>query len=176
MKKVLVVALVLAVASLANASIVYQINGTNYTGGAVFAAAQGAVTVSLYNTAQDALAPDLGGIIAAGGTTGFTGSTVYGSNLAGTWSVIPLGFLQPADSGASYAGYIDAISNDVPGVTPTLAGKLFDFTLFVTGTTTVQMLDANFGAKGEALTLNVVPEPMTMTLLGLGGLLLRRKK
>ncbi len=40
----------------------------------------------------------------------------------------------------------------------------------------IQLLTGTFGSTGEGLVVTVIPEPMTIALLGLGGLFLRRRK
>jgi hypothetical protein len=69
--------------------------------------------------------------------------------------------------------YPTATNADGPAVT-------FDFTIpagSAVGTVhVVELLDESFQATGVAKAVEVIPEPMTLSLLGLGGLLLRRRR
>ena len=71
-----------------------------------------------------------------------------------------------------YANLANGVPTDFYGV-----GTLADFGLAadVEGTIELTLLDAGFSPL-DSMTITVVPEPMTMALLGLGGLFLRRKK
>jgi len=64
---------------------------------------------------------------------------------------------------------------------PLLSGVLytFDYTVAsdITAKTITLSVSGNAGGTAiEALTMNVVPEPITVALLGLGGLFIRRRK
>ncbi|MHC5183328.1 MAG: PEP-CTERM sorting domain-containing protein, partial [Planctomycetota bacterium] len=68
-----------------------------------------------------------------------------------------------------------SINYDTPEVRNTFAGTLVTTTLagIVNGDTFV-MIDGNLANMDAGITF--IPEPMTMALLGLGGLMIRRKK
>jgi len=58
-----------------------------------------------------------------------------------------------------------------------LAGDQFWTTLTLTGSAVqIDLLDADAETVLDSVTLVVIPEPMTIALLGLGGLFLRRRK
>ena len=71
--------------------------------------------------------------------------------------------------------------NNTDGTTAVWAGDLVTFDMVaaegavIGDTYSLQFLDGSFGEQFST-TVTVVPEPMTMALLGLGGLFLRRKK
>ena len=174
MKKLLVLSLVLAMASLASAGIVYRVDGVNYAAGSTVNAL-GNVTVELWNETETVSAPifagvsDVGGYISTGDATGQKITSLVldnPGNLPGVWSA----------SDVYYAAYgIWSINYDTPEVRNTFAGTLVTTTLagIVNGDTFV-MIDGNLANMDAGITF--IPEPMTMALLGLGGLMIRRKK
>jgi len=171
MKKVLALVVVLAMVGLANAGLQYQINGADYVGSDPVWVTNKTVTVSLFNSADQAAAYEIGGV-ALNGDAAFVSGAVNAANLPGSWSVTNYG-LQDG------YGEVFAINYDTPAVAPTKAGVLFTFTFDFTkkypAQATIGMLDANWGAMGAPVTVNYIPEPMTLSLLGLGALALRRR-
>ncbi|HIJ71949.1 MAG TPA: PEP-CTERM sorting domain-containing protein, partial [Planctomycetes bacterium] len=74
-------------------------------------------------------------------------------------------------------------TGDSPGTTEVYAGEWYTFDITIPTDATVgatfgiDVLSSGFSiVQDAALTLTVVPEPITMALLGLGGLFLRRRK
>jgi hypothetical protein len=77
----------------------------------------------------------------------------------------------------SYQEYTLVVSRTAQAP-PIVAGTMFlvDFTAgSATGTVKVILYD-EFVTQMDTTTINIVPEPITITLLGLGGLFLRRRK
>jgi hypothetical protein len=109
-------------------------------------------------------------------------NAVLGSIVIGTgdvsWSLAPSGWSVVSD------GVNGVNINDVYGVmAPAQAGTAgtvmtIDFNAAVEGQLNVStsLLSNPDGVAPETLSATVVPEPMTMALLGLGGMLIRRKK
>ncbi|MHC5185143.1 MAG: PEP-CTERM sorting domain-containing protein, partial [Planctomycetota bacterium] len=169
MKKLLVLTLVMGIASLATAALSFDIGGTIYEDGATVLIS-GQTTVGLYNDTQFTGVPDIGWINVAPGTEVVGSGTVDsvgtgGTILPGTWTI--------DDFGLSYGVYWWQTVNTVPGVGDTLVGNMF--TVDVVGDTLLQVFQSDFVTPVASVNL-VTPEPMTMALLGLGGLLIRRKK
>jgi hypothetical protein len=160
MKKFLVLALVLSVASLANAGLSLTINpaGTQIT-----------------------LSSDTGLIGGIDMGLGLIGNVTLGDitmRTAGAPVAAPIIFdytyadLGGAEGGLPWVGGLKTIKwGDPDPINAAPAGVWF--TIAVSGIGTVDLTDGNGGALGQ--TLAVTPEPMTMLLLGLGGLFLRRK-
>ena len=105
----------------------------------------------------------------------------------GPWATSPLPpSLIAIVNGAGFDVKVDAIFGDTP-FAPPIAGDIVSFTFTATGGTTI---DPHFGVyNGDGVNnsaipgtgdtygvITLVPEPMTIALLGLGGLFLRRRK
>lgn len=114
-----------------------------------------------------------------------------GGNVAGQYAVSYPGYPgvyagagdYPGSTGRySYAGwgfgYEFTVAGGVP--TPDLPGGLaFDYLFHCEGEGTVVIElweDPDYTNVADTLTITQIPEPMTVALLGLGGLLLRRRK
>ncbi len=180
MKRLLIFMLVLGMASAANAAIV-SFSAEPYTPG-------GTITITMHSDEQV-----VGAVLAVITDNGFGGT----ANAPGSWNAL----FTIADGG--YSGLdIGLGAGDLVLATGTVnipnyaTGTLFTYTYTVplgaTGPITFTVLDypdmgyasyINYMSGGTALTENLagtsftsMPEPATIALLGLGGLLLRRRK
>jgi hypothetical protein len=175
MKKLLVLALVLSMATLANAALTLTISGPD----TLAVGATGTYTVSYSGAtilgSDVDIVSDLGTI---GGGVAITTNRDAGLDLIG-----------PNPQGGNYE---IAVINDVAATDFGAPFQLYSFTLSTTGVAAGSVahislidnaqLDLDWdqimgGAMGtKAVTIgSTIPEPITMTLLGLGGLFLRRR-
>jgi len=174
MKKILVLLLVLAIATFASAaaSLDIQVNGAAWGGGDVQLGDR--ITVSLVDTP--------GGFLGSWSVEPLTtfavsvGDYVDGSLyvVPQTLSGVPFAAADVAD-GFQIQGSGTYIFITVPsdGIAAT-----FQFDTSAIGETTVSFAGL-YGTQDLSelgATLNVIPEPMTILLLGMGGLFLRRRK
>jgi hypothetical protein len=166
MKKLLTLLLVLGLASAASATVSLSLDGVNpiaATGEEIVAGA----TVSLYVISDDATAYMYDVTLAdADATLGYPSINSNAGNMAGIvdWSGggVTDYELTAADSGGNILAGIHFTMDLSPlGA----AGTDFYVQLYEYGGPTI-----------DDATINVVPEPMTIALLGLGGLFLRRRK
>jgi hypothetical protein len=168
MKKVLALVMVLGMAGLASAGLQFTANDATQADGAlVISNAPGTISFAVVNTAAATGVFD-GGAVINEGTGVLMDVAAVAANLPGTWSILDV----TADLGmpAFFASW------DVPAITPFAAGKLVTFDV-----------SGKLGDKGKLTITNVnlepvfsmnylfTPEPMTLSLLGLGALVLRRR-
>lgn len=169
MRKFLVVALVLGIASAANAVAIY-VDGSDP--GESIEIGEG-LTPVISVVGEDA-SSWLGYIIIEEGGTGALGNAVS-LDAAGD-----MGAVSPYTEAGWGSGYELTIAMS-PGGTPAVAAGL-QFTLDYVGgvlgeTARISLfVDPEFVTPADSVPITVVPEPMTVILLGLGGLLLRRRK
>lgn len=166
LKKVsLVVVALLVTASLANADLVFTLNGNP---AADMQVSPGAVlNFSLSSTTDSSLSyidvvPGTGSFVA--------GSATAGAALGDMGSI-----LGPSDIGAGTMEYTITQAWSADGI----AGLLATGTITVNGgPVVIQLWDNAIGFNEPAgqWTVTTIPEPATMALLGLGGLLLRKRK
>lgn len=168
MRKLVVLMLVLGMASLANASLVLTING----GLGATVNVGDTVTLALDSTTTDAMAYI--DVLLGGGT--FTLSEpVAGAALGDMGSVSRV-------AGTTELGYEEIFAQQAwaPTASNPVSGRIVTVSLVATGEGQIalQLWDNAIGYSEPAQTgiINVIPEPATMLILGLGGLLLRRKK
>ena len=201
MKKFVMLMLVLGIASMANAS--YSIVVSDGAGnvldssGTYSMASPGTVWIGVYN--------DTAGTSTTGTEQNFVSVARYqGSAASWATNAVPWSgphdgvatgnklYAPPSISGAYNTYYGSTTSTDsyavdmwhafhAPG-SPTAfvgVGVLSEFELNVTDLSTdiqIDMFDSSWFQTSSGVTLTLIPEPMTMALLGLGGLFLRRRK
>lgn len=169
MKKLLVLMLVLGMASMATAGLSF---------------ATSSATILVGGTTTVGLTTDVA--VAGGSLTnivGYYAGSVASLSVAGGAAVTP-GMDTVNAQAAPYVGYFQTIMG-----TTTAGGFLLDdeivsatLTGLSAGTYTIYVYDGASwtsppGPTGSfTLTVNAIPEPMTIGLLGLGGLFLRRRK
>jgi hypothetical protein len=165
MRKLLVLTLVLGMATAANAVIV-NVNGQ--TGEVLVMPGEvAAITVVSEDTANW-----LGYLIVPEGQAGALSNAAV-TDLAGDAALAGAAAYTEAGWGAGY-------ELATGGTASTPAGVGVQFTLdysyadYVEGTTLQLFVDPDYDVPAAAV--SIIPEPMTVVLLGLGGLFLRRRK
>ena len=165
MKKLLVLSLVLGIASLATAALSMSADKTVLMPGEV-------ATITVSGPGENWL----GYIIVEEGGVGALSNP--------TWLFTPsagLAYADPYTEAGWGIGYEFAPTADAPSTPPEGAQITFDFSSAGVGTAVVSLWDG-LGAfespEGGFLTFTVaeIPEPATMVLLGLGALVLRKRK
>ena len=165
MKKLLILVLVLGIASTASAAL---------------SLADSALTVTINTTVAFNVDGDTASNIDwyvgnVPGKADVTGMVLDSSGNAG-----PNAYVNESPYG--YNGYWELGSkDDDPDTWDIIAGTQFNGTITVGGTTgtySIYLYDSGWTSTGvkDTLALTIVPEPMTIALLGLGGLFLRRRK
>ena len=193
MKKLLILMLVLGMASLANATVTYQ-----------YRDAAGTTPISVVNVSistnftvvVSGLAADMGltgGVydnndwFNPGGLVDFTGYAIVPNSGTGSLDGTSprAGNLANITHFGTMDGYTFTIDDleDADATNDPESGDFFVFDLSVlggatSGSFTIDILDSGNNDIGDVGggTMDIVPEPMTIALLGLGGLLLRRRK
>jgi hypothetical protein len=162
MKKIGLFALVLSVAGLATAALSFKVNGHTNDG---YFPPLGPVTVEIVNDEAFVGMPEIYWASVPLAVTTNWGSGAVVQSPPGVWAV------------EQYGPYGDkywwTITDYVPSVGSTLAGPMFSFSFDMTGLP-LQFIVYDRNETVQAA-FSLLPEPMTLLLLGLGGLLIRRK-
>ena len=161
MKKILVLMLVLGMASMASAALTLSGPANAVTGTTV--------TFTLSADAESAAGGDYGYVYAGGFSNvtmlpAMSDGDMSGTNYtAGTYTYFYfVGADSPSDITAPFLAAGDWLT--------------FDMTAGAVGTSIDVSVVSFSGFDGDSLSISVIPEPMTIGLLGLGGLFLRRRK
>ena len=190
MKKLLVLVMVLAMASMAAAAISVEMVWDGVAGDTVTASAGASLTINFIDNDPIAADEELVGFAGFLNFQVTVSSGVYGSaefEMSGPYSEPPFEFdpwntdFQPvATSVVSGDGFIVTINGVYarpPSGPPTPTDGLMASVCFtVVGNGTVTVSGGNFDGETDLGTLNIVPEPITVALLALGGLFIRRRK
>ena len=172
MKKFLIViaALLLAMASTSNATVVFTVGtgSTTEAGTTLDIVEDDTITVNVYDDAGGA---DYTKYVDMLKSQGFTMTTPVKQAAAGSLAVVNI-----YSTGSLYDFGVTA--GEAPGSPP--SGIHFIFTVTASGieddTVQLQLLRSGDYVKEKYIDLTIVPEPATIAILGLGALLLRRKK
>jgi hypothetical protein len=167
MKKLLVLLMVLGLVSSAQAALSLSLSATTVLTG-------GTVTVTI---SQDNQAFWDGYIILSEDTYNWADPTLASWNDSiVTGGIGNLGFINPVSGYPGVYG-TNVASNQVPN--DVVAGDMFTISILAgttAGTTYLAVEDGSYNYLISDVALQIVPEPMTIALLGLGGLFLRRRK
>jgi len=163
MKKLLVLSLVLGIASLATAGMTISVDKDVLLPGEV-------ATVTISNDVSSNTLSYL--VVADDGSVGAVSNPTM---------LITLGALagaSPYTEAGFGTGYEITTAADAPALPQAGQQWSFSFSSALEGISNIQLFDDNLGydAPASAVQVTVIPEPATMALLGLGALVLRRKK
>ena len=176
MKKTLILMLVLGLVSIANATVTMELResdgttpvadlenlglGADYVLVISGAAADAPQSLGIYGPAYGAADWD----------------NLGNADMSTAATLLDTGNMSYINWNATYSGY-DTVVDDYegPGVS---TGDWFsiDLTALVAGDFSIDLLDYNAGSAVIGNVSGTIPEPITIALLGLGGLFLRRRK
>ena len=168
MKKLLVLMLVLGLATMASAVVVYTSSPDSVV--------NGKITWSIIGNQL------VGTGTALGGQDGYIVEQSDGSLAADSAGTRAAGLWNEAGDASKliedvygYAGWWNTFASDIEGVQQA-TGKWFAFNILGNPTVANPVYVDVYGPVNKIDTMTIIPEPMTIALLGLGGLFLRRRK
>jgi len=170
MKNVLVLLMVLAVASVANAALLISVDGVVNPTAPIELNASQTVVIDIYSDGTTGSQQEFYLNIAGPGTLDITQATN---------TVNPPGYDQSIFEVEPGSIFIDLAILGGPPEPPVTAGTIVD-NIFLhcdaAGDVTLTLVGGVSGILDTQIIHQNVPEPVTLALLGLGGLLLRRRK
>ena len=172
MKKILVLMLVLGIASMATAGLQLTVNGVVAEDSSIVMAPSDYALIGLYN--DGSVPKTVGYISIASGPGSWTGGyAVYVPPATGSAYAYAYYYGPITGMGDTWILFdADAVPGNINGI-----GILADFEFHCDdfGDVTITYIDSAFGLM-DTLVIHQIPEPITLALLGLGGLFLRRRK
>lgn len=170
MKKLVALMLVLGLATAANATISLSLNGSP---------APDEYTMNQDTVVKIDITSDLDNM-PYGAWIGLDPAEGLGE-WQGSWTIYPIagntaGAQLPGETGYPGWCFAEAKTSD-PDNAPITAGKHFEIDYHCTGLGDVAIILQDFQlVEVDRIVIHQIPEPVSMLLLGLGGLLLRRRK
>jgi hypothetical protein len=185
MKKLLVLGLVLSLSSMVCAKMQISVNGARTTT-EVFIGPPlpDGITIGIWTDAlityhsggKYALVVD-SSLASIDYTSGFAVAPDSGFSIENTKDAVAMGFLLPAgENGLGGSAFTTDLTDGVAADMQLF--ELIAYTANAPGTATLKLYESADGSAVtlvDSITIHQVPEPITMTLLGLGGLFLRRR-
>ncbi len=169
MKKVLVLMLVFGFASMATAGLSLWVNGAPSESSDIYLISSDVIWIDVYN--DGSVDQSFGYISIQGGPGSWTGG--YAMGPAATVSYAYTYYYGPypglGDTWVLIDAYADTSKNQVGIISS------YEFHCDDLGDVTLNYVDSALGLM-DTLIIHQIPEPMTIGLLGLGGLFLRRRK
>jgi hypothetical protein len=186
MKNILIVFSVLAMASVANAGFMISVNGVIDPADSEITLKNPSDTAVIdIHGAGNPVANVSGWLLLQGNATiNGSPSFVWANSTSANMDAATFNDMKPLLEGDPYfyTGLVDIVSMDILDVVEPFTapnGLLIDGILLHCegrGDVTLTLLDAGTWDAMDSVTIHQIPEPITLALLGLGGLFLRRRK
>ena len=171
MKKLLVLMLVLGITSMATAGLTLTVNGLPAEDSTIVLNPSDVIMIGLYN--DGSVDKTIGYLTIDGGPGSWTGAYVI-NNPPASGNASTYAYLYPYPSALNGFVFLnaDADPGHINGIG--ILGE-FEFHCDDIGDVLISYNDSATGLM-DTLIIHQIPEPMTIGLLGLGGLFLRRRK